>query len=106
MPCESALVLLLSAISIGRVGLGLLLLLSFSLGLAGVLMGIGVMVLYAKRLLPKRSRLGQGSFYAMGAGGVRDCGGRAGNYYDQRVAGLAAQWLADWDAHGTSLLEG
>ncbi len=62
VPCESALVLLLSAISIGRVGLGLLLLLSFSLGLAGVLMGIGVMVLYAKRLLPKRSRIGQGSF--------------------------------------------
>ena len=62
VPCESALVLLLSAISIGRVGLGLLLLLSFSLGLAGVLMGIGVMVLYAKRLLPKRSRIGQGPF--------------------------------------------
>ncbi|MGA7234403.1 MAG: hypothetical protein WBY44_01910, partial [Bryobacteraceae bacterium] len=62
VPCESALVLLLSAISIGRVGLGLLLLLSFSLGLAGVLMGIGVMVLYAKRLLPKGSQIGQGSF--------------------------------------------
>ena len=62
VPCESALVLLLSAISIGRVGLGLLLLLSFSLGLAGVLMGIGVMVLYAKRLLPERSRIGQGPF--------------------------------------------
>src|SRR5271155_4725176 len=33
VPCESALVLLLSAISLGRVGLGLLLLLAFSLGL-------------------------------------------------------------------------
>jgi nickel/cobalt exporter len=62
VPCESALVLLLSAISMGRVGLGLLLLLSFSLGLAGVLMGIGVLVLYAKRLLPARSRIGQGPF--------------------------------------------
>jgi nickel/cobalt transporter (NicO) family protein len=62
VPCESALVLLLSAISMGRVGLGLLLLLSFSLGLAGVLMGIGMMVLYAKRLLPERSRIGQGPF--------------------------------------------
>lgn len=62
VPCESALVLLLSAISIGRVGLGLLLLLAFSLGLAGVLMGIGVMVLYAKRLLPQRSGIGQGRF--------------------------------------------
>jgi nickel/cobalt exporter len=62
VPCESALVLLLSAIALGRIGLGLLLLLSFSLGLAGVLMGIGVMVLYAKRLLPERSRIGQGPF--------------------------------------------
>ena len=62
VPCESALVLLLSAISLGRIGLGLLLLLSFSLGLAGVLMGIGVTVLYAKRLLPERSKTGQGPF--------------------------------------------
>jgi ABC-type nickel/cobalt efflux system permease component RcnA len=61
-PCESALVLLLSAISIGRVGLGLLLLLSFSLGLAGVLMGIGLIVLYAKRLLPQQVRTGGGPF--------------------------------------------
>jgi nickel/cobalt transporter (NicO) family protein len=62
VPCESALVLLLSAISLGRVGLGLLLLLAFSLGLAGVLMAIGVTVLYAKRLLPQRSRIGHGPF--------------------------------------------
>ena len=52
----------MSAISLGRAGLGLLLLLAFSLGLAGVLMGIGVMVLYAKRLLPERARMGQGPF--------------------------------------------
>ena len=62
VPCESALVLLLSTISIGRVGLGLLLLLSFSLGLAGVLMGIGMVVLYAKRLLPQQVRTGSGHF--------------------------------------------
>ncbi len=58
VPCESALVLLLGAIALGRVGLGLLLLLSFSLGLALVLMTIGVLVLYAKRLLPEGSRTG------------------------------------------------
>lgn len=52
VPCESALVLLLSAIALGRVGLGLLLLVSFSVGLAIVLMGIGVLVLYAKKLIP------------------------------------------------------
>jgi nickel/cobalt exporter len=56
VPCESALVLLLSAIALGRVGLGLLLLISFSLGLAGVLMGIGIAVLYTKRMLPERTR--------------------------------------------------
>jgi nickel/cobalt exporter len=55
VPCESALVLLLSAIALGRVGLGLILLIAFSVGLAIVLMGIGVLVIYAKHLLPKRS---------------------------------------------------
>ena len=52
VPCESALVLLLSAIALRRVGLGLLLLVSFSVGLAIVLMAIGVLVIYAKNLLP------------------------------------------------------
>ncbi|MDQ6758786.1 MAG: hypothetical protein M3Z32_02830 [Acidobacteriota bacterium] len=52
VPCESALVLLLSAIALGRVGLGLLLLVAFSVGLAIVLIGIGVLVLYAKKLIP------------------------------------------------------
>lgn len=51
-PCPSALVLLLSSIALGHVGLGLLLLVSFSMGLAGVLMAIGMLVLYAKHLLP------------------------------------------------------
>jgi nickel/cobalt transporter (NicO) family protein len=52
VPCPSALVVLLSAIALGRVGLGLILLVAFSLGLAGVLMGIGLVVLFAKHLLP------------------------------------------------------
>ena len=52
VPCPSALVLLLSSIALGRVGLGLLLLVAFSIGLAIVLMGIGVLVLYAKNLMP------------------------------------------------------
>jgi len=52
VPCPSALVLLLSSIALGRVAFGLLLLVSFSAGLAIVLMGIGVAVLYAKNLLP------------------------------------------------------
>jgi ABC-type nickel/cobalt efflux system permease component RcnA len=55
VPCESALVLLLTAIALRRVGLGLLLLVSFSLGLALVLMAIGILVIYAKNLLPSGS---------------------------------------------------
>jgi nickel/cobalt exporter len=55
VPCESALVLLLTAIALRRVGLGLVLLISFSLGLALVLMAIGVLVIYAKNLLPSSS---------------------------------------------------
>jgi ABC-type nickel/cobalt efflux system permease component RcnA len=52
VPCPSALVLLLSSVALGRVGLGMILLVSFSAGLAVVLMTIGVLVLYAKHLLP------------------------------------------------------
>ncbi len=54
VPCESALVLLLGAVALGRVGLGLMLLLSFSAGLAIVLIGIGAIVLFARKLLPDR----------------------------------------------------
>ncbi len=52
VPCPSALVLLLSSVALGRVGLGLTLLVAFSVGLAIVLMTIGLVVLYAKHLLP------------------------------------------------------
>ncbi len=62
VPCESALVLLLSSIALGRVALGLMLLIAFSLGLAIVLMGIGVLVIYAKHLLPARSKSASGVF--------------------------------------------
>jgi ABC-type nickel/cobalt efflux system permease component RcnA len=62
MPCPSALVLLLSAISIGRPGLGMILLVAFSLGLAIVLMATGMAVLFAKRLFPERKEKG-GAFF-------------------------------------------
>jgi ABC-type nickel/cobalt efflux system permease component RcnA len=57
VPCPSALVLLLTSIALGRIGLGLLLLTSFSLGLAAVLVGIGLLVLYAKSFLPQSQRV-------------------------------------------------
>ncbi|MEO8369047.1 MAG: hypothetical protein ABI806_07610 [Candidatus Solibacter sp.] len=57
VPCPSALVLLLSAISLGRVGLGMLLLVGFSAGLAVVLMGMGVLVLCVGNLLPAAGKV-------------------------------------------------
>jgi nickel/cobalt transporter (NicO) family protein len=59
VPCPSALVLLLSSVALGRVGLGMILLVSFSAGLAVVLMTIGVLVLYAKHLLPDSEKASQ-----------------------------------------------
>ena len=59
VPCPAAMVLLLSAIAIGRVGLGLVLLVAFSLGLAGVLMAIGMLVIHAKNWLPEAAKTGQ-----------------------------------------------
>jgi ABC-type nickel/cobalt efflux system permease component RcnA len=52
VPCPSALILMLSAIALGRPGLGLVLLIGFSAGLALVLMSIGMLALYARHLLP------------------------------------------------------
>jgi ABC-type nickel/cobalt efflux system permease component RcnA len=49
LPCPSALVLLLGAIALGRVAFGLLLTLVFSLGLAAVLTGIGLLLVLARR---------------------------------------------------------
>jgi len=56
VPCESALVLLLAAVALRRVGLGLVLLVAFSVGLAVVLMAIGILVIYAKHLLPESAK--------------------------------------------------
>ena len=47
VPCPTALVILLTAISLGRVGFGLLLIISFSLGLAAVLILIGFLTVTA-----------------------------------------------------------
>jgi ABC-type nickel/cobalt efflux system permease component RcnA len=53
LPCPSALVVLLSAISLQRTGYGLLLVMAFSAGLAATLTGVGLMFLYAGRLLKR-----------------------------------------------------
>ncbi len=54
LPCPSALVVLLSAIALNRVGFGLLLVVAFSIGLAGTLTAVGLAFLYVGRTM-KRS---------------------------------------------------
>jgi ABC-type nickel/cobalt efflux system permease component RcnA len=49
VPCPAALVVLLSAVALRRVGLGLGLIVAFSAGLAAALIGIGLLVVYARR---------------------------------------------------------
>lgn len=55
VPCPAALVLLLSAISLGRLEFGMVLVVAFSVGLALVLTAIGVLMIYAKRLFERFS---------------------------------------------------
>jgi nickel/cobalt exporter len=60
IPCPSALVVLLGAIALNKIGFGLILVLAFSLGLAGALTAIGMTFIYAGRLfnrLPSQGRL-------------------------------------------------
>jgi ABC-type nickel/cobalt efflux system permease component RcnA/hydrogenase/urease accessory protein HupE len=60
LPCPAALVLLLTAVSLGRVGLGMILVTFFSLGLAGVLIIVGLLFVKGGRLL---ARVPQGSIF-------------------------------------------
>jgi ABC-type nickel/cobalt efflux system permease component RcnA len=59
LPCPSALVVLLGAISLHRVGLGLLLVVAFSIGLAAVLTGIGLAMVWAGRAMSRSRWLGE-----------------------------------------------
>lgn len=65
VPCPAALVLMLAAIAFGHAGAGLVLLIAFSLGLAAVLMAVGMMVLYAKSWLPDLSQSSRGPIFRL-----------------------------------------
>lgn len=56
IPCPSALVVLLGAVALGRIGFGLALVVAFSLGLAATLTGLGLIFLYAGKLLERKMR--------------------------------------------------
>jgi nickel/cobalt exporter len=53
VPCPAALVVLLSAVSMDRIGFGLLLIVAFSAGLAAVLVGIGLLMVYARQFMSR-----------------------------------------------------
>ena len=59
IPCPTALVVLLAAISQHEIGLGLLLIVAFSLGLAGTLTCLGLAVVYARQVIPARLAAGR-----------------------------------------------
>src|ERR1035441_3491118 len=58
VPCPAALVVLLSAFSLHRIGFGLFLITAFSLGLAAALVIVGLIMVYAKSALSSRVRPG------------------------------------------------
>ncbi len=62
IPCPSALVVLIAAISQHRLGLGMVLIFAFSLGLAAALVAVGLVVIYGgraiKRFRPEKRLIG------------------------------------------------
>ena len=58
VPCPAALVVLLSAFSLHRIGFGLFLITAFSMGLAAVLVIVGLTMVYSKRLMAARMQTG------------------------------------------------
>ena len=53
VPCPAALVVLLGALALQRVGFGLLLIVAFSFGLAAVLIAIGMLMVYARQFMAR-----------------------------------------------------
>jgi ABC-type nickel/cobalt efflux system permease component RcnA len=51
IPCPAALIVLLSAFALHRIGLGFFLIVAFSIGLAAVLIGFGMLMVFARRFM-------------------------------------------------------
>ena len=63
IPCPAALVVLLSAISLHRIGFGFFLIVAFSVGLAAVLIGIGLLMVYARRFTARWAEQGGSNIF-------------------------------------------
>ena len=59
VPCPGALVILLLAVALHRIAFGMMLILAFSLGLAAVLITIGVLMVKARPLMERFSGEGK-----------------------------------------------
>ena len=55
IPCPAALIVLLSAVALHRIGLGFLLIVAFSVGLAAALIGFGMLMVFARRFMSRRA---------------------------------------------------
>jgi ABC-type nickel/cobalt efflux system permease component RcnA len=55
LPCPSALVLMLAAINLNRIGYGIVLTIAFSIGLAATLMCVGLAFLYMGKIFDRPS---------------------------------------------------
>jgi ABC-type nickel/cobalt efflux system permease component RcnA len=77
IPCPSALVVLLSAIAFHQVLFGLFLIVAFSAGLAAMLVGIGMLMVYLREVIDRTERFGSVGriLSALSAAGVAMLGG-------------------------------
>ena len=108
LPCPSALVVLLAAISLQRVSYGLMLVVAFSAGLAATLTAVGLLFVYAGRFMKRPARMGRlARVLPVISAGVIACAGMAICYealgqagihpstYVARLAGLLSTPAAD-----------
>ena len=97
VPCPAALVVLLSAFSLHRIGFGLFLITAFSAGLAFILVTAGLVVVYAKRAMSLRLSsenrivrnlplLSSAFMISMGIGLVLSCGVSSSVWQELRFA--------------------
>ena len=108
LPCPSALVVLLAAIALHRVGFGLALILAFSVGLAATITAIGLVAVLAKRAF-SRSDAGRPRHPAApGRERARDPRGRRRHHSQRAPGGALAMFGLDDNiaalSHGGSIL--
>ena len=96
LPCPTALVVLLAAISLHRVGYGLVLIVAFSLGLAGAMTAVGLAAVSARRFLRKKSL--EGRLVRASARRERCADPRARSRHDDPRAPGSAVMLDGWIA--------